>query len=361
MRPLWERTLTWGVADHLRRSGVGESASYSAAALIVRDLDRRNNLMAAMAVYPLTDPGDIDDPEKTSPRFLEVTDRFWRAVGSPSSQVERNRLMLAAVSSLLSSGPAERDAAAALAREAPTIEASKGKIGMSWEGLGGLREELASRTSAEVMETYDTLVRSTSLRKTYVKEYQTWAKARGWYTGVVDGIWGPKTEDAMGRTLNLTTGRYSNWEDAQLLQSMVGFPLARSLGVFITRDVWLGQHPERLTPVVAEVEPAAAAAAEAGTGLPTGSPSQIVVSYPKEEAAAAAAAAIASGQPAPAPAASGPLVMEQTASIQEVKPSGWRPTKNALIGGGLVVGGVLIVAGAWWASRRKQTGQEESL
>lgn len=357
MRPLWERTLTWGIADHLRRGGMGEAASYRAAALVVRALDRRNNLMAEMARFPFDHPADVDDPGKTSPRLLVALQRFWEMVGSSDVRTEKNRILGLAVASLISGGTLDALNASVLAQEAPSIEQWKGRLGQEWAGLGALRDEVGAG-GAEILSAYDALVRQTTLRKTYVKEFQTWAKGVGWYDGRIDGLWGPKSEGAFMRAVPMAAGRVCEMGDVIPLRPSSGFVDAHAFGVLITRDLWLAANPAALAAEIPADVPQSGATEDIGDGVAMGPSGEIVVTYPKEEAAAAAEAA-SGGQGGSRVVVTSPkppsmaIVPSGTAAVA-VAPS----YRTALIGGGIVVAGGLTILGAWLASRkRKEAGR----
>lgn len=357
MRPLWERTLTWGIADHLRRGGMGEAASYRAAALVVRALDRRNNLMAEMARFSFDHPSDVDDPGKTSPRLLVSLQRFWELVGSSDVRTEKNRILGVAVASLISGGTLEALNASVLAQEAPSIEAWKGRLGQEW-ALGALRDEVGVG-GAEILSAYDALVRQTSLRKAYVKEFQTWAKGVGWYDGRIDGLWGPKSEGAFVRAVPMAAGRVSEMTDVVPLRPSVGFVDAKGFGVLISRDLWLAANPAALAAEVPADVPQSGATTEIGDGVALGPSGEIVVTYPKEEAAAAAAAAeAASGNQGGSRVVVTSPKPPSTAIVPVTTAIAAAPSyRAAYIGGGLVVAGGLTALGVWLASRKRKDGR----
>ena len=349
MRPLWERTVTWGIADHLRRGGMGEASAYRAAALVVRDLDRRNNLMAEMARYPLDNPGDVDDPTKSSARLVAVLQKFWKAVASADVRTEAHRILDLAVASMMRSGTPEIAAAAALAQDAVTVEAWNGRLGQEWAGLGALRDDVGVG-GADVLAMYDALVRQTTLRKAYVKEFQTWSKGLGWYSGKIDGIWGDKSEAAFVHAVPMAAGRASAMTDVIPLRPSSGFDDSHAFGTLITRDLWLASNPAKLA---AEAPPAAPP--DVGTPNPVGNgvaldPSgEIVVSYPKPPAAPAApggGSQIVVTSPKP------PAVVPGT-GIVAAAPS----TRAAWIGGGIAAAAALTALGVWLAQRRKEAGR----
>lgn len=368
-RPLWERTTTWGIANHLRYQGVGtDEAAYSLAALIVRDLDRRAGLSAEMSKYAFTSPIDVDDPEKTSPKYIAVMQRFWGSVSLPNPKAERNKLLNIALASALKSGPQETKAAKELAQEARLVEPVMGKLGQEewttgpvWEGLGALRDEMALTKDANILAAYDRLVAANRDRAAVVKVFQTWAKNLEWYTGRIDGVWGPKTEAAFLRAVPMASARLSELRDVVPLRGVfVSAPTimasdAQAIALLITRDIWLGQNPSKLAAEVPYAPPAPPTPpeggggsvvvtypkAEAATSTPTpGGGSQIVVSYPKAE-----------GGPPDQVAVNLPPPGEIVAA--EPLPSTGL-SRDWLIGGGLVLGGVLIMGAAWWLSRRQQ-------
>lgn len=367
MRPLWECTLTWGVADHLRRGGVGsDAAAYSLASLIVRDLDRRYGLTTELARYSLATPEDVDDPEKTSPRYLSAVQHFWQSVGGKTgSLVERNRLIDLALASLLRGGSAESRAAAVLAQDARTIEATYGKLGSAfapapWSGLGNgswatsgfgaLRDEMALTGDATVLAAYDRLVSAARDRAAVVKLFQTWTRAAGRYAGRIDGVWGPLTESAFLLTVPMASGRVSELHDVVPLRGVFTGSAAdaQAIAVLVTRDLWLDANPSKLTeeiPPAVEAEDGSSisvsypkAEAATATSTPSGG-SQIVVSYPKED-----------GESGPSRVTI--TLPATTATIVPVG-SGGGLSHDLLVGGGLVLGGVAILGVAWWLSRRK--------
>ncbi len=353
MRPLWERTLTWSVADHLFRQGVGENAAYSTAALVVRGLDRKYGLTTLVWNSALESPADVSDSEKVPPLFLSRVQSFWRSVAGPAtSKAERNRLFDLALVSLLQRGRAESAAAAQLAVDARSIESVYGKLGASgWDvaaDFGSLRDELALTKSTAVVTAFDRLVAASGERKEVLKEFQIWLEALGWYTGTIDGIWGEKTETAYIHVFPWMLARMSELRDVKAIRDAIGFADAKAIAVLITRDQWLAQHPEEVVPIssagdvdngLIEVSYPKAGSATAST-TPSGG-SQVVVSYPKtSESSTPERVAIT------LPAAS-----EITASIVPVS-SSWRPSKNMLIGGGLVLAGGLVVTAAYLMRRR---------
>jgi hypothetical protein len=358
MRPLWERTITWGIADHLRNGGMGEAAAYRAAALVVRALDRRNNLMAEMARFSFDHPSDVDDPGKTSPKLLLTLQRFWEAVGSSDVRTEKNRILSTAVASLISGGTLEALNASVLAQESPSIEAWKGRLGQEFAGLGALRDE-ASVGGPEILAAYDALVRQTSLRKTYVKEFQTWAKGLGWYDGRIDGLWGPKSEGAFVRAVPMAAGRASEMGDVVPLRPSANFVDAKAFGTLITRDLWLAANPAALAAETPADVPESGATEEIGDGVSLGPSGEIVVTYPKEEAEAAAAATAAA-----TPNQGGSRVVVRspkppsTAIVQAGGTTAIAPSMRvAYIGGGLVVVGGLTALGVWLATRKRKDGR----
>jgi hypothetical protein len=372
-RPLWERTTTWGIANHLRYQGVGtDEAAYSLAALIVRDLDRRTGLSAEMAQYAFTSPLDVDDVTRTSPKYLAVMQRFWSLVGLPNPKAERNKLLSIALAAALRGGPQEAKAARELAQEARLVEPVKGRLGQewttggsAWDGFGALRDEMALTGSSTVLAAYDRLVADTRDRAAVVKVFQTWAKNLEWYTGRIDGIWGPKTEAAFLRAVPTASGRISELRDVVPLRAVFGEAETsmasdgKAIAVLITRDVWLGKNPDKLAAEAPYVPPASPTPPEGGGGsvvmtypkaeratstpTPDGG-SQIVISYPKTEGGGPPEQ-VAVELPPPGEIASG-LPTQATSTA----------TRDWLIGGGLVLGGALLLGAAWWMSRRQQSG-----
>ena len=315
MRPLWERTMTWAVGDHLVKQGVGESAAYNMAALVVRDLDRRYGLTTILGPYTLVEPADVVDPEMTSPRFLAIVQAFWRSVKGPAtSKAERNRLLNLALASMLHGGRAESAVSAQLALDARTIEAAYGKLGSGWETPGGewngfgalgigtsdfgaLRDEMVGTGSATVLTSFDRLVSAARERKGVVKTFQTWAKNLGWYDGRIDGFWGDKSEGAFARAVPMSVGRVSELRDVVPLRPAIGFVDAAAIAVLITRDLWLAEHPDKLVAGVAAAGDAVDSGlievsypkAESTTATSiSGGGSQVVVTYPKTTGASSA-------------------------------------------------------------------------
>ena len=363
MRPLWERTLTWTVANHLHLNGVGYDQAYSTAALVVRGLDRRYGLTTEMARFSPAVPADVDDADKSSPRYLSKVADFWGRIGG-GGKAERNRLLQLALASMLRSSRPEIDAAAVLAGESrATIEPYFGRLGVAFEegtwglrGLGALREEMAATGSAEILAAYDRLVTASRERKAVLEVFQTWARNLGWYDGRIDGIWGDKTERAFVRAVPMAAGRLSVMGDVVPLRGVfTDAPTttaadARGFALLITRDIWLTAHPDKIvTPAVPEPLPGGDAGTisvtypKTETIAPTpGGGSQITVSYPKQDGSGATERAAVTLPPA----------TEITAVITPVAP-GWRPTRTQMVGGALVVTGLLMVGGAWWWSRHR--------
>ena len=341
-RPVWEKAVAWGIADHLRRFGLSDEASYSNAALIVRDLDRRFGVTTKLGPYAsrVIEVGDVDDPEKTSPEVLVILQRFWTGVSAGGSRAERAKLLLLASASLLSSGPSELAAAAALSREAREVESVKGRLGQEWKGLSGLREDVAAAApagQADVVRTlFDNLSGDDATRTEIVKSFQTWAKHKGWYSLRVDGAWGDGTEAAWLHAAPSSGGRRSTWNDVLAVRAVteLAMDFDKAIGLAITRDLWLfWEHPDYL--------PAPAAGTAAADVMPTPDQvSQIIVSYPKMGAPATQRVDITL-PPAP----------EQVV-VREVKPAGWRPSTTAIVGGVLaVIGAGVIVAAVWPPAR----------
>ena len=357
MRPLWERTTTWGIADHLRRQGLGtDAAAYNVAALIVRALDRHAGLAAEMARYTFIEPADVDDPGKTSPRYIAAMQQFWASVGTPAG-AERNKLLEIAEASALRGGRWEATAAATLAQDARTIEAAFGPLGKvwaagesggEWSGFGALRDEMALTGNADVLAAYDRLAAAGRDRAAVVKQFQTWAKILEWYAGRVDGVWGPLTEAAFLRAVPMAAGRLAVLRDVIPLRGVftegtAAASDARSIGLLITRDLWLGSNPSKLAAEAPASPPPEGGGvvvsypkAETATAslTPSGG-SQIVVTYPKIEGPPET---VAVNLPPPGEAATGG--MSET-------------TKDLLIGGGLALGSAVLLGAAWWLNRRK--------
>lgn len=358
MRPVWERALTWGVADHLRRTGVSDEAAYSAAALVVRDLDRRYGLSGIMAGSGLT-AVDVLDGEQTPPAWNAAVQAFWAAVASPSIWRERNALLALATASMKRGGVVELSIARQLAREAKTVETDRGRLGQDWKGLGGglhrrallpaafvldgLRDDVvavaADKVAAAVQ--YDFLWDDTVLLATLVRAYQQWGaeSARRWYTGAIDGVWGPKTEALWARTNPGTTDKPTSMPMVEavftaLTRSGKSVQLAQAIGIGMARDQWLVKRGVMASPVptpaedeqALQEEEAREASAE-GSGL--------VVTVPTK------------------PPAGGGLVVtvpDKPPPLVDVRPApqaaGWRPSRGQLVAGGLVLlgGGLIAVA-----------------
>jgi hypothetical protein len=208
------------------------------------------------------------------------------------------------------------------------------------------------------LDAYDGMVRQTTLRKTYVKEFQTWAKGVGWYDGRIDGLWGPKSEGALVRAVPMAAGRMSDIRDMIPLRPSSGFDDMHALGVLITRDLWLAANPAALAAETPADVPESGATTPIGDGVALGPSGEIVVTYPKEEAEAAAAATTAASPnqggarvvvTSPKPPSTAIVPASGTTAIA---PSASR--RAAYIGGGLVVVGGLTALGIWLASRKRK-------
>ncbi|MFH1730724.1 MAG: hypothetical protein ABIF82_03605 [Planctomycetota bacterium] len=381
MRPLWERTLTWGVADRLRRAGLGsDSAAYSAAALVVRDLDRRYGLTTIVSRYRFApeSSGDVNDTEQAPPPFTQVQEAFWLAARGPYTtlRAERDRLLTLAAGSLLASGPAELDAARALAAEAKTVEGELGPLNAeSWtsgehpgyespsvpitfttyqyQGLAGLRDEvIAASTAPDVAARgYDDSAGNPELLALLVKGFQFWAKGLGHYTGAIDGLWGPKTEAgwnwaAPGSVDTPTTLAQVSAVYGRMREAVPTMEIESAVRMGIARDIWLASRgivapstPVAEEPLAVEAEEVAEAAAE-----PLPPSSGIVVSIPWKPTASLA--------PTRFDVVDVPE-REDTVTVTPVA-AGWRPSRAGwgIVGGLVVAGGVVAVA-AWRFSRRR--------
>ncbi len=295
MRPLWELVTARGIAEHLRLEGSSDAAAYSAAALVTRALDRHFGFQRLLAGSAFVDRADVDDPEKAPAQFLAAKRSFWAAFGG-GGPVERRRLLELAQASLLRGGSREAQAAAVLAADTRSMEGTWGRLGAVWESgtwglaglgavsaFGGLRDEMAA-SGATVLAAYDRLVAASREREALVEKFQTWAKRLEWYTGRLDGDWGPLTEAAFGRAVPDAVGRLSELRDTIALKPPMGLEeglsdtalAAAAIAVLITRDLWLADHPELLAKTVEPVVPVDPAY------LPGGA-AQVVVSYPKAE------------------------------------------------------------------------------
>lgn len=250
MRPFWERVTTWNIANHLADE-MPAATAYRFAALVVRGLDRKYNLQAEMYGRPFAEPGDLDDPEITSPKYQRVMNSFWRAVGAGiGGRYERNRIEALGVASMLSGGPSETKTAAILAAETPTIEEFLGKPGLGleeeWEsGWSGLRDDIAeafiSPQREELLSYYDALVTDAAFRRSMTRRFQEFAQDRGLYTRSLDGIWGIGTEGAFVELVPQARERLTSMSDVQRFVAVASgaFSDGEVVALGITRDEWL--------------------------------------------------------------------------------------------------------------------------
>jgi len=386
MRPLWELATTRTIAEHLRLQGSSDEAAYSAAALVTRALDRHFGLQRMLSGRTLTDRLDLDDPEKVPAQFIAAMHAFWGLAGGPG---ERRRLLEIAQASLLRGGGLEAKAAGLLASETRSMASVWGRLGEVWQsgtwglgglggfssGFGALRDEMAA-SGATVLAAYDRLVAASRERKAVVEKFQTWAKWMEWYTGRIDGIWGPLTEAAFARSVPMAEGRLSELRDTVALKPAMGLEeglsdtalAAAGIAVLVTRDIWLVEHPEMLTKVVpampAEPEYVPGGASQvvvtypkdgtvtSSTPLPGGG-SQVVISYPKAEGAGTGAETEIS-VPVPAPE-------DILAEVAQVARPRRGPSADQLVAGGVILAGGTIVVLSVLARRRRRQSLSEAV
>lgn len=117
------------------------------------------------------------------------------------------------------------------------------------KGLGSLRDELTTNPGLtpaqqeDVADVYDTLASSTSTRRSYVREWQTWAQELGRYTGRIDGWWGSLSETAWVFLVPTSYGRATTKKDLDQLSDDYGLSDIVLVAAAISRDIWLAANP----------------------------------------------------------------------------------------------------------------------
>ncbi len=391
MRPLWERAFCWAVADHLRAFGVGsDAAAYSAAALVVRDLDRRYNLTSMFAAAPITSAADIGDSDKVPERAMVILRAFWLLVrgadvasgqdrSSNPKRTELNRLVLLAGASLRAGGYAELAAAKQIAAEAKTVEADRGKLGASWltgdsgawnglagshrralmpanyeAGLDGLRDDVLAEAGdkAAAAKYYDDLVANATVQKSLVKAFQTWCKAspRRWYTGVLDGLWGDKTEAAWLHMAPGSARFTTSIDDVEVVLAAIAatgsaIQSADVITIGIARDAWLAAK-KGILPIPSPDLDSAVTDAEQAAGHDA-----LIVSVPEKPVPGSIEVGVDS--------AGHPLIVDSPkppVNVVDAPPqaAGWKPTTGQIVAGTMVLVGVGLAAVAVKVSKSKR-------
>lgn len=117
-------------------------------------------------------------------------------------------------------------------------------------GLGNLRDDILTVTPAgasrdAVMDSYNTLAGSRTLLKQYVKEWQAWAQGFGYYTGTIDGVWGPMSETAYLMMRREAYNRTTTFADLVTLTSLGGEGpvFVAQIAAGIARDKWIATRP----------------------------------------------------------------------------------------------------------------------
>jgi hypothetical protein len=281
--PNWQVFLTRELAA---RAG-NTDRDYIAAALIVRGLAARHPQAAAAVPAGETDTqakfsGYAND---TGSPLFPVMRKLWAdldvpaATGGPGVSAEQTAAALwqRAMVDFLYLPTSEYEAAQQVALQAkglPWFGATAHKTGsgetqeqLEWgegdgwsaltgvlggfgAGFGSLRTELEASVNetvrVSVLADYDKLVSNSSLRRQNVRLWQEWAKGQGKYTGIVDGVWGPKSEAAWLLFAPASYAKPSTLADLKLM------PYSGSAAVLfaaaISRDRWVAANPSRLPP-----------------------------------------------------------------------------------------------------------------
>lgn len=239
-RPVWEEATARAIAGQLVWESVPPREAVGIAAVITRALDRRYDLTAGLLSAEI-DPYDIpaDIAEKTgSANYRRMVSSFWNPILKASKVGRKQRSLFRTLAgSLYLTTPkveaeAVRQIAAAIAADVAGMVA-----------LSGLRNDLETTGSAGAVSAYDELAGSGSeadlALKTYLKKYQSWAKAAGRYAGTVDGRWGAKSETSFVGIVPGATGRVTRLSDLAAVNAVSGLELHYLIGAAILRDRWL--------------------------------------------------------------------------------------------------------------------------
>jgi len=254
MRPAWEKFLTYRLAMRLGST----PKSYRMAAFAVRELDLRYGLNAAMQGVSVTSATDLDDADVVPQKFVSALERFWkkvRATEQPrvSENSVRDAIERFAYAAYLTLPVSEIGTAKALAKEAMGVGFPSESDNGGWSGL---REEIVALAPYTAND-WQQLSTSSSARIAAVKQFQSWARGKGFYNKAIDGVWGTGSEGAFLSVVpeaekNLTTTDYFR----KLVNAMPSSTAASVvIGTVIARDLWLLQDPSRVAVASASFSP----------------------------------------------------------------------------------------------------------
>jgi hypothetical protein len=115
-------------------------------------------------------------------------------------------------------------------------------------GFGSLRDEIVSTTpesaaKVEFLRVYDKLLVDRTYLRTGVRSWQARTAELGYYTGEIDGLWGPKSEAAFLAMRPEAYKRNTTLADLLTIESLRVFAFGSLLASGVARDKWLATNP----------------------------------------------------------------------------------------------------------------------